>query len=66
MSMFHARWLKWSDFHGEQIMMRGIRPCAESAECRNVQPSSIDQIAILLPISAEDLSENGPESTEIH
>lgn len=64
--MFHARWLKWSDFHGEQIMMRGIRPCAESAECRNVQPSSIDQIAILLPISAEDLSENGPESTEIH
>ena len=33
----HNLWLKWSDFHGEEIMMRGIRPCSESSDCRSIR-----------------------------
>jgi len=46
----HNLWLKWSDFHGEELVMQGIRPCAETATCFTITPSSISHIAILLPI----------------
>ncbi|CAJ1407017.1 unnamed protein product, partial [Effrenium voratum] len=47
----HNLWLKWSDFHGEELMMGGIKPCSETSECRTIRPGSISSIAVLLPIS---------------
>ena len=46
----HNLWLKWSDFHGEELMMGGIRPCAEDAQCRSINHQSISSVAILIPM----------------
>mmetsp|Transcript_74058 Transcript_74058/g.90905 ORF Transcript_74058/g.90905 Transcript_74058/m.90905 type:complete len:274 (+) Transcript_74058:43-864(+) len=46
----HNLWLKWSDFHGEELMMGGIRPCTENAPCRNINHGSITSVAILIPM----------------
>ncbi|CAK9068392.1 unnamed protein product [Durusdinium trenchii] len=50
----HNLWLKWSDFHGEELMMRGLRPCEETSACRNIMPATLSSIAVLLPISSEE------------
>lgn len=50
----HILWLKWSDFHGEELMQGGIKPCTEEAPCRNISHGSITSIAILIPMEQDE------------
>lgn len=50
----HNLWLKWSDFHGEELMMGGIRPCTENSPCRSVNHGAIKSVAILIPMIQDE------------
>ena len=53
----HNLWLKWSDFHGEELMMRGIKPCSDTAPCRNINHGNINSVAILIPMRQDQAYE---------
>merc|ERR1712176_1254128 len=48
----HNLWLKWNDFHGEEMHRdrTGITPCEDDDPCRNVNAGNISLMALIVPI----------------